>query len=274
MFQLSVCADTVLLELPFEARVSEIAAAGFGVDFWRWRDHDMDRLAERLAADPQVRISSFAGYVGGSIVHPDGVDEFLRGVEESLLVAQRLDCRHLTISTGGFGMPGVVAHAAAENPILRWATAYKGLARVAELAERHDVYYNLEHLNTKRDHARYPLATVDDALALLEAVGSPRIGLLLDLYHLQVQEGNLCDTIRRCGDRIGYVHVADVPGRHEPGTGEINFEAVVDALLETGYDGHVGLEAFPAGSAADAMESFGRVFGGSTTHPPTGVVGA
>ena len=256
MFELSVCAETLFRELPFVERARRIAAQGFAVDFWRWIDHDVDTLA----ADPTIRTSSFTGYIAGSLVHPDALATFLDGIERTLPVARKLRCRDLVLSTGEIDNQGRIVHAIADHPITRWITAYKGLCRVAGLAEKHDVTYHLEPLNTKLDHAGYPLALVEDAVRLLDEVGSPRIRLLLDVHHTQIQEGNVTQVIRDYGDRVGYVHVADVPGRHEPGTGEINYPHVVRALREVGYHGAVAMEAFPQADPIAAMTRFREIF--------------
>ena len=131
---------------------------------------------------------------------------------------------------------------------------------MAELAEKYGVVYNLEQLNTKVDHAGYPLRYAEDVVRLIDEVGSPRIKLLLDIYHVQIEEGNVIQVIRDCKDHLGYVHVADVPGRHEPGTGEINFPRVAQALRKVGYEGTVGLEAFPESDAHRALDRFREVF--------------
>jgi hydroxypyruvate isomerase len=119
----------------------------------------------------------------------------------------------------------------------------------------------LENLNTKIDHAGYPLPHVEDVVRLLEEVGSPRIKLLLDIYHAQVEEGNIIQSIRDYGRFIGHVHVADVPGRHEPGTGEINYPKVVQALREIKYEGDIGLEAWAESSDDLAVSRFQSIFG-------------
>jgi hydroxypyruvate isomerase len=256
MYSLSVCADTLFLSLPFVERVNRIAAKGFAVEFWNWKDRDI----ETIAADSATRISGFTGYLRGSIVHPGKTEEFLAGIRESLPIAARLRCKTLFISSGELDSRGQVAHAIASHPATRWITAYKTLCRVAELAEKDDVTYALEHLNTKIDHPGFPFARVEDSLNLLVEVGSPRIKLLLDVYHAQIEEGSLIETIRKCRGHIGHVHIADVPGRHEPGTGEINYPRIAEVFREIGYDGVIGLEAFPQASDDEAMNRFREVF--------------
>jgi hydroxypyruvate isomerase len=255
MYQLSVCADTVFLDLPFERRVEEIARAGFLVEFWWWEDRDIDALATHS----DIQLSAFTGYTPGSMVHPDTLEMFLEGVEKSLTIADKLQCRQLFLSTG-LTHQGQVFQPIASHPATLWITAYKGLSRVAELAEKHDVVYHLEPLNTRVDHPGYPLSRVEDAVRLIEAVGSPRIKLLLDIYHVQIEEGNVIQAIRDYADYLGYVHVADVPGRHEPGTGEINYPRVAQALREVGYEGVIGLEAFPLSDDYQALKRFKEAF--------------
>lgn len=256
MNSLSVCAETVFGQLPFEQRVREIVKEGFAIEFWHRPEGDI----AFLEAHPEIEVHTFVGCNEGSIFHPDGVETYLRGVERELSLAKRLHCRRLILITGEIGARGEAVHLVADHPATRWLTAYKVLGRVAELAEKHDVVYSLEHLNTKVDHPHYPLPHVEDAARLVEQVGSPRIRLLLDLYHAQVEEGNLVDTIRQYAHIVGHVHVADVPGRHEPGTGEINYPFVARALRDTGYEGTIGMEAFPLDDR-QALRRFREIFG-------------
>jgi hydroxypyruvate isomerase len=256
MYCLSVCADTVFLSLPFPERVKKIAACGFLVEFWNWGGRDIDAITN----DPNIRISAFTGYTRGSMLHPDGVDDFLSGIRESLAIAKRLRCRSLFLSPGELDSRGQVAHKIAAHPATRWITAYKALCQISELAEKEDVVYNLEHLNTKVDHPGFAFSRVEDAVSLLEEVGSPRIKLLLDIYHAQIEEGNLLSIIRQCRPYIGHVHIADVPGRHEPGTGEINYERIASTFREIDYNGVIGLEAYPESNDEAALQRFREVF--------------
>jgi len=256
MYCLSVCADTMFLNLPFVERARKIASGGFLVEFWNWAGRDIDALAN----DQEIRISAFTGYTKGSMLHPDGVEEFLAGIQESLGIAKRLGCTSLFLSPGELDNRGQVVHKIAGHPATKWITAFKTLCRIAELAEKENVHYNLEHLNTKVDHPGFSFSRVEDVIALLAQVGSPRIKLLLDVYHAQIEEGNLVTIIRQCKGQIGHVHVADVPGRHEPGTGEINFRRIADTFREIEYDGVIGLEAYPENGEARAIERFREVF--------------
>ena len=256
MYRLSVCAGTVLQEVPFEQRVKDIAKAGFLVDLWSWQDSAIDAIA----ADPDIEIGAIPGWAGGSMVHPDGVESFMEGVKANLDVALKLNCRHLSIASGELDERGYVVHPIAKHPATMWITAYKTLCQVAELAEKHDVTYHFEQLNTKVDHAGYPFPHTEDVVNLLEAVASPRLRLLCDVYHVQIEQGNVIQTIRDYFHHIGNIHVADVPGRHEPGTGEINYPEIVRTLRELKYEGVIGLEAFPRSGDAEALASFRDLF--------------
>ena len=119
------------------------------------------------------------------------------------------------------------------------------LERLGELGVSSGVQFCVENLNTIVDHPGVPLARAKDTLALIEGVGHPNVKMMLDLYHAQIGEGNLIELVRRCGDAIGEIQVADVPGRCQPGTGEIYYPAVAKALHDMGYRGTVSLEVTP-----------------------------
>ena len=110
------------------------------------------------------------------------------------------------------------------------------------------------------DHPGVPLARAKDTLALVEGVGHPNVKMMLDLYHAQIGEGNLIELMRRCGDAIGEIQVADVPGRCEPGTGEINYPAIAKALRDISFTGTVGMEAWAAADSVAALEAFRTAF--------------
>jgi hydroxypyruvate isomerase len=260
MYRLSVCAETVFCQLPFPQRVEEIARSGFMVEFWRRTGADIEAVEQAMEADPSLEISNVSGSFDGSLMHPDGVETYLEDVKMRLAVARRVRCRRLMLLAGELGPAGEAINAVAAHPATRWITAYKTLCRVAEMAEKQDVFFSLENLNTKVDHRGYALPHVEDTVRLVEQVGSPRIRILLDIYHAQVEQGNVIQAIRDYRDFIGYVHVADVPGRHEPGTGEINYPEVARALREIGYAGVVGLEAYPLGGDHQALSRFRENF--------------
>lgn len=118
----------------------------------------------------------------------------------------------------------------------------------------------LENLNLAVDHPGTPFAAAADTLALVRAVDHPNLRLNLDLYHAQIGEGNLIELVTEALPFIGEIQVADVPGRCEPGTGEINYRGVAAALNRIGYDGVVGLEAWARTDSDAALDAFRAAF--------------
>ncbi|TQM64825.1 TIM barrel protein [Humibacillus xanthopallidus] len=257
-FTLAVSAEMVFVDLPFAERVRRIHARGFQVEIWDWTRHDIDELAG--LRDEGVVYSSMTGYVRGRLSDAEGADELLSTAKESVPVAQRLGIPRLNLHGTGLDDRGLPVR---PEPVVTgkmWLTARSTLAQIAELGRSAGVTFVLENLNTAVDHPGVPFATAADCLALVESVDSPHLRLMLDLYHAQIGEGNLIELCRRALPFIGEIQVADVPGRCEPGTGEIAYPAVARALVEMGYTGPVGLEAFASSDPELALARFREAF--------------
>jgi hydroxypyruvate isomerase len=252
--RLAVCAEMVFLDLPVADRVRRIAELGFDAEIWDWSRHDIAALAATGAT-----FSSMTGYLRGDFA--DGADELVRTAEQAIAVAAALGCPRLNLHGTGLSDKGLPVHPVHETTGPLWVSAARTLARLGRLAERHGVTFCLENLNTAVDHPGVPFARAADTLALVQMVDHPRIRLMLDLYHAQIGEGNLIELIRRAGPLIGEIQVADVPGRCEPGTGEINYPVIAAALADLGYTGTVGLEAWAAdGDSERALARFRAAF--------------
>jgi hydroxypyruvate isomerase len=200
------------------------------------------------------------GYVTGGLIDPNAAEELLASAARSVEVAKRLGIPRLNLHGTGLdsrGLP-VVAVDTVTGPM--WIAAVRTLERVARLGQQHDVTFVLENLNTAVDHPGVPFARAEDCLGLVQAVNNPHLRLMLDLYHAQIGEGNLIELCRRALPWIGEIQVADVPGRCEPGTGEIAYRAVASALKVMGYTGTVGLEGFASGDPESAVRRFRDVF--------------
>jgi hydroxypyruvate isomerase len=263
--ELAVCAEMVFLELPIIERVGRIADLGFQVEIWDWTGKDLDALVGTGAV-----FSSMTGYVTGTLTDDQGAAELLASAEQSITVAERLGCPRLNLHGTGLDDQGLPVRPAAEVTGAMWLAAARTLDRIADLGERAGVTFCLENLNTAVDHPGVPFARAADTLALVEAVGRPGLRMNLDLYHAQIGEGNLIALVRRAAPLIGELQVADVPGRCEPGTGEINYPAIAAALEELGYRGTVGLEAWASGDSEQALDRFRDAFTRSDTSEPRG----
>lgn len=141
-----------------------------------------------------------------------------------------------------------------------WSRATRTLIRLVEIAEKHDIVYQLEDLNLQVDHPGSPFAGPQDTLALVRSVGSERLRMNLDLYHAQISDGKLIETWRQSLPWIGEIQVADVPGRYEPGTGEISSRAIAPELADAGYDGTVALGASASTTSDVAVTTFVDTF--------------
>jgi hydroxypyruvate isomerase len=265
MFTLAVCAEMVFRDHPIEERVRRIAGLGFQVEIWDWTKHDIARLARTGA-----RFSSMTGYVTGDLIDDDGADDLLRTAGQSIPVAKELGIPRLNLHGTGLDDQGLPVKPVEVVTGAMWLKARATLARIAELGERHGVTFVLENLNTAVDHPGVPFGRAADTLALVEAVGHPNLRLMLDLYHAQIGEGNLIELIRRAAPFIGEIQVADVPGRCEPGTGEINYPAIAEALRQLGYRGTIGLEAWASGASELALDRFRAAFGVSSRSSAAG----
>ncbi len=254
-FTLAASAEMLFVDLPFIERVRRIAQAGFQVEIWDWSTKDIDALARSGAT-----FSSMTGYLRGNLVDEDGIAELLTTAEQSLAMADRLDCPRLNLHGTGLDAQGLPVRPIPVVTGRMWLKAADTLRRLAALGEKAGRTFILENLNLPVDHPGVPFALAADTLALVEAVDSPGLKMNLDLYHAQIGEGNLLDLLRRAQNWIGEIQVADVPGRCEPGTGEINYPAIAKALVGLDYSGVIGLEGWASETPELALERFRTAF--------------
>jgi hydroxypyruvate isomerase len=254
-FELAVCSEMVFTELPLLERVRRIHDSGFAVEIWSWHDKDLPALAATGAT-----FTSMTGYLHGDLIDPATADEVIRTAELSIKAAETLGVSRLNLHTAELDGEGNAVRSRYRATGEMWATALRTLERIGDLGAEAGVQFCVENLNTIVDHPGVPLARAKDTLALIEGVAHPNVKMMLDLYHAQIGEGNLIDLIRRCGDAIGEIQVADVPGRCEPGTGEISYPAIASALRDIGFTGTVGMEAWASADSDAALAAFRAAF--------------
>ena len=198
---------------------------------------EMDRAGVALSAilfhahnpDSQNLIANTHG-----IVNADAREAFVEAVHDTLAAAQVLGCKNIVVTTGN-EVPGLSRRDQHDNVV-------QALKAAAPLAEKADIQLVLEPLNILVNHKGYFLTTTAESVEIIKEVGSPKVKVLYDVYHQQITEGNLIQNIRDNIAYIGHIHVGDVPGRKQPGTGEINYRNVFKAIRDTGYDGFVVFE--------------------------------
>jgi hydroxypyruvate isomerase len=246
--------------MPLAKQMEQVAAAGYdGYEFGDWRAWD---AGEIVALQRKLKIECVC-IVGNKSVNPVGMglcdpkerEGFLAEIRASAAAAQRYETRRIVVLSG-FRVPGMTREAQRASIVEGLKRAHDIVAPlgVTMIVEPINTLAKIEPLNPKGDnHSRYFLDKPTEAFQIAAAVNSPFVKILYDLYHAQIMEGNLIETIRANIARIDHFHVGDVPGRHEPGTGEIDHLNVFRAILQAGYEGYLGMEYIPVQAARKTL---------------------
>jgi hydroxypyruvate isomerase len=246
-------------EHDFLNRFDAAARAGFkGVEYVGPYDHEPETLASHLTKNglSQVLFNLPPGDWGkgerGIAALPERVEEFRKGVDTAITYAKALGCPQVNCLAG-------IAPAGVAPDVLE--DVFVGnLKFAAEKLEKAGIRLLIEPINT-RDIPGFFLTGTRQALAVLDLVGSENLFLQYDIYHMQIMEGDLARTIEANLGRIAHIQLADNPGRHEPGTGEINYPFLYDHLDRIGYAGWVGAEYKPKASTEAGLGWFRELAG-------------
>jgi len=235
----------MLGRMPVADGLALLARHGYDAfEMFDWRDSNLlETFAAEMKKYPMVCACLVANKgvtaPGCGLVNPRERDGFLEQIHLAVEAVKKVNSRRLVVLTGNElgGMPRSE----------QMANAVAALRAAAPILEKNGITAVVEILNTYVNHAGYFLYYVRDGAELIERVGSPNIRLLFDIYHVQIMEGNLIENIRMNIDRIGHFHIGDVPGRNEPGTGEINYRNVFKAIYELSdrFPGYAALEYRP-----------------------------
>ncbi len=245
MARLSVCVEMIFKPLPFLERLEAVARSGCpAFEFWRWQDKDLAAIGEKKDA-LGLELAAF-GAAGGTLLDPANHQRYWETFAQAAEWARKLRCPNLIVTTGN-ALPDVPREQ-------QWEALRRGLEGVAAQAAAAGVIAVLEPLNTKVNHPGYFLDHGVEAFRLIEEINHPALRVLYDIYHMQIMDGDIIQTIVTNIDKIGHFHVADVPGRHEPGTGELNYANILRRIDETGYRGFVGLEYHPSADHAQSLD--------------------
>jgi len=239
----SCCIEMLFTELPFADRIYQAKEAGFDcVEFWCWEDKDLKAIRHALD-ETGIEAAIMQGNIDGRMVDPRDFDVYLRGVMRSVETAKYLGVKTLFLMSDIMQEDRSVLETPYPiAPEEKRGATIRVLRALAPVAEENDLHFVIEPLNTLVDHRGYSLCHSAAGAEIIRAVNHPRIGLLFDVYHMQIMEGNIISSIRSLHETFGYFHIADVPGRCEPGTGELDYGNIIRALKATGYDGCIGFE--------------------------------
>jgi hydroxypyruvate isomerase len=241
-------------ELPFPDRFAAAAKAGFHhVEYLFPYDYEAKDLRWHLDVNNLTQVlfnlpcGDWAAGDRGIAADPARVEEFRDGVQKAVKYARGLDVSRLNCLAGK--LPAGVTEAAAMEVLVA------NVVYAADVLKREDMELVVEAIN-RFDIPDFVLCRTSQVMDLLGVVGRKNVFMQYDVYHAQRQEGEIAATLAACISRIGHVQIADNPGRHQPGTGEINFPFVFSELDRLGYAGYVGLEYIPS---PDTLSSLGWV---------------
>lgn len=234
------------MEIAAKAGLQSVELVG---EHLKWTGADIDR-AKKLARSLHLgmdTISSTPNWKGEpiSMVDPAQRPNLLKEVARNIDFARKLEIPLLLLMSGD-AIPGRTYEE-------EWASLVEGAKRCGDLAAKAGVTLIVEPLNTKVNHKGYFLATCVEGLKLIREVDNPHVRLLFDIYHEQVQIGNVIRTITEAAPSTSVFHIADNPGRHEPGTGEMNYSNIYKAIAKTGYNGYVTMEYLPLGEPVSSL---------------------
>ncbi|MBM3783484.1 MAG: TIM barrel protein [Acidobacteria bacterium] len=247
--KLSVRVEAVLPGHPLERQIEMVADAGYqGYEFGDWRAAG----ARQITALARRRNVACVCLVGNKGVNPAGMglcdpaerDGFLAEIKASTEAAQRFETSMMVVLSG-FRVKHLSRQQQHDSIVegLKRAAGIVAPRNITMIVEVINTLAPIEPLNPKgNNHADYYLDRTSEAFEIFRKTGSPHVRLLYDLYHVQIMEGNLIETFRAHQNEIAHIHIGDVPGRHEPGTGEIHHPNVFRALRDARYTGYVGME--------------------------------
>lgn len=233
----SLCIDSIYPQENLEEKLTRIKQAGFKfIEFWDWRDKDFE-----LIINSGLKVSNFSGNRISSLIL-DNKEKVIQEVNVSIDAAKRLKCDRIMLLSDILEGDGSVKtnSLSSEKKLL---CLYDNLKAAVEVAKKRDIMLVIEPLNSLKDHKNYYLDSFLVTLELIQSINSEHLKILYDIYHMQIMEGNIIDTLQKYHQFIGYIHIANVPYRCEPWMGELDFKFILKELSKV-YSGFVGFEFF------------------------------
>ena len=235
--QFSLCIDSIYPKENLEKKLNKIKQAGFDfIEFWDWRDKDFNSIMYS-----GLKVSNFSGNRISSLTLDDK-EKVIQEVNASIDAAKKLKCDRIMLLSDRLEGDGSVKinSLSSEKKLL---CLYDNLRILVEVAKKRDIMLVIEPLNSLKDHKNYFLYNFLITLELIQSIDSEHLKILYDIYHMQIMEGNILETLQKYHQFIGYIHVANVPYRCEPWIGELDFKFILKELSKV-YSGFVGFEFF------------------------------
>jgi len=239
---------TVYRDLPFEQRLEKVAEAGYHAvelvgEFDDWSEGDFKKYNARKRS-LGITYDATAGVKDAA--NPAAREAFLANLTKLLNTADKLECPAIIVLSGDRveGLSHDAQH----------LSCVETLKRAADIAAKKNVTLLLENIDPE-ENPKYFLTSVAEGFKITREVGHSNVKFLYDFYHEQIAEGNLIEKLEKNIDLVGVVHIADVPGRHEPGTGEINYPNIFRKLAELKYGGYAAMEFIPSGDTVASLRA-------------------
>jgi hydroxypyruvate isomerase len=255
-FPLSVMLWTVFNNLPFEQRLAKVAEAGYSkielvgeYNAQNWSPADFAR-ANAARKSLGIEFDATAGMKHG-IADPSVRDAFLAELEQALKPMETLGCPAMIVLSGNVvpGLSRFAQHRSCAETLKRAAALVEG-----RQINGQPVRLLLECIHPE-ENPKYFLTSAAEAIEVVRAVNHPQVQFLYDIFHEQMSYGNLIEKLDKHIDVIGLIHVADVPGRHQPGTGEINYANIYRKLAQLNYRHNVAMEFYPTGDPVATLRA-------------------
>jgi hydroxypyruvate isomerase len=247
MRKFSACVEWLFADeaADFSDRIRLAAKSGFdAIEFWHWTSKDIGKI-EVAMRETGIALASFVAEPMISLTDRSNHSDFLEGLRRSAALARRLGAKTL-IAQAGNDLAG--ASRADQRAALT-----ECLVHAAEILRGSGVTLGLEPLNTRIDHIGYFLGSTAEGLDIVDEVGSPNIKIVYDIYHSAVMNEKTEHVLAGRFDRVAHVHVADHPGRNQPGSGAVDLRERLNWIFANGYGGYVGLEYRPVGGTSAHM---------------------
>jgi len=258
LFQLSVMLWTVFRNLPFERRLEKVAEAGYRNvelvgEYATWKDADFEP-ANAKRKELGMAFDCTAGLKHG-LCNPADREALLTELRSTLPIMERIECPAIILLSGNVvpGMPMEAQHQSCIDGLEAAAALVEGKKIKGE-----SVRVLLENID-QEENPKYFLTSVARGFEIVKAVNHPQVQFLYDFFHEQIAEGNLIEKLEKNIEHVGLVHIADVPGRHEPGSGEINYVNIFRKLRELKYDRVVAMEFLPSGDPVAQLRAAGAL---------------
>jgi hydroxypyruvate isomerase len=252
-YSLSIMLWTVFKNMPFEDRLQKVADSGYNQvelvgEYSKWTPEDFDK-AIAAAKKLGIRFDATAGLHNG-IANPSTTDAFVAELKQALTPMEKLDCSAMIVLSGNVvpGLSRQQQHQASIETLKRAAGAIEGKTIAGQ-----PVRLLLECIDPK-ENPKFYMNSAAEGIDVVHAVNHPQVRFLYDIYHEQIGEGDLIAKLNMGSDVIDLIHVADVPGRHQPGTGEINYYNIFKKLGELNYKGVVAMEFMPTGDQVAQLQ--------------------